>query len=43
LRKEVEKRDKTHAKVMEYNNGKTKKEKFISYFIIQLGRIRGTE
>jgi hypothetical protein len=37
------KRDKTHAKVMDYNNGKTKKENFISYFILPLRTEMGTE
>ena len=36
-------RQKTHAQVMGYKNGKTKKEKFISYFILPLQTEMGTE
>jgi hypothetical protein len=39
----VEKRDKTHAKIINYNCGKTKKETFIPYFILTLRKEMGTE
>jgi hypothetical protein len=37
------KKDKTHAKVMNYNCGKTKKETLTPYFILMLRTEMGTE